>query len=344
MQKRTRRVDWRRLLLLGGATALLGVIVAATSGDEQKFSAWSTPVNLGTLVNSPFYDACPTISKNGLSLYFRSNRPGFQGSQANFDIWVAQRDSLEDLWKAPVNLGPTINSEYHEFCTTFSPDGHWMVFVTMRPLSAGGCGGQDLWISHRQNKRDDLGWETPRSLGCIVNSAAPENGPAWFEDEATGRTLLYYSSGRPGGPGALDIYVTETVNDQKDNFGPPSLVAELSTSYADYQPVLSRDGLELFFASDRPGSLAASCPPVCSPPYPPGTLSVDIWVTQRDTVEGPWSPPVNLGSEVNSTYWDFHPTLSFDKTTLIFASERGGAAVGWGDLWVSTRTNLRGRE
>jgi hypothetical protein len=55
----------------------------------------------------------------------------------------------------------------------------------------------------------------------------------------------------------------------------------------------------------------------------------------------PWSEPVNLAS-VNSTASDFRPTLSFDGTALIFASDRPGGCGG-GDLYVSTRVRLRGQ-
>jgi len=327
---------WSRFPKGLAALALVVLLVvglaALPAAQGPRFSEWSAPVNLGPIVNSTSYDACPTISKDALSLYFRSDRPGGSGG---FDIWVSQRDSVEDLWETPVNLGPTINSASNEFCTTFSPDGHWMVFVSNR---LGGSGSQDLWISHRQDKRNDFGWETPRNLGNIVNSAAQENGPAWFEDETTGRTLLYFSSGRPGGFGNLDIYVSEAEFDSKDTFGAPSLVAELSTAYSDYQPAIRKDGLEMFFASGRPGSF----PVDPDDGYPPGTISADIWVSERDSVEDSWSPPVNLGPTVNSNHWDFHPTLSFDGMTLIFASERGGSPAGWGDLWVCTRTRLRG--
>jgi Tol biopolymer transport system component len=312
---------------LGKGLGLIGVSgllvlgwVPLQAGEEAPvFSVWSAAVNLGPVVNSSSYDACPTISKDGLSLYFRSNRPGGNG---DFDIWVSQRDAVEDPWGTPINLGPTINGASGEFCSAFSPDGHWLVFVSSRP----GCGNQDLWISHRKDKRDDFGWQAPVNLGCVVNSPAAENGPAWFEDEATGRTLLYYSSSRPGGAGLLDIYVSEALSDEKGDFGPPAPVAELNTGYADYQPVLRKDGRELFFASNRPG----------------GVGYVDIWTSTRETTTDPWSPPVNLGPQVNSDQSDFHPTLSFDGTMLLFASERGGPGVGWGDVFVTTRTKLRG--
>ncbi len=310
--------ELRRLLRVIAAASLIVGLVSVASAEERKFSAWSQAVNLGPVVNSPFYDACPTTSKDGLSLYFRSNRPGGYG---DFDIWVSQRDSLEDPWQTPLNLGPTINGPSAEYCTTFSVDGHWMIFVSGRP---GGCGLQDLYISHRKNKRDDFGWETPKNLGCVINSAAQENGPCLFEDEATGRTVLYYSSGRNG---TLDIWASMAVSDEKDTYEPPSLVAELSTSYIDYQPAVRKDGLEVFFASNRPGGLGST---------------PDLWVSTRDSTLLPWSLPVNLGPLVNSNSFDFHPTLSSDGTTLIFASERPGGPGSPADLYIATREKLRG--
>jgi Tol biopolymer transport system component len=304
------------------ALALLAVMLFAAQDNKANFSAWSAPINLGPVVNSHSYDGCVTISKSGLSLYFRSDRPGGEG---DFDIWVSQRDSLEDPWGFPVNLGPTINGPYGEYCTTFSVDGHWMIFVSTRP---GGSGSQDLWISHRTDKLDDFGWQTPKNLGPIVNSFAQENGPCLVDDEATGQTLLYFSSNRPGGRGGLDIYVSTAIS--ADVFGPPTLVAELSTRFIDYQPVVRKDGLEVIFASNRPGSLPKSAALV----FP------DLWVSTRESTLDPWSPPVSLGPLVNSDAYEFHPTLSWDGTTLIFPSEREGGKVGWADLFMCTRTKL----
>jgi len=319
------RIGLRPLVFVAvGAALLSAVAISARPDDPPTFGPWSAPVNLGKVVNSSSaYDACPTISRDGLSLYFRSDRP--QHSEGGFDIWVAQRDSVDDPWERPVDLGPTINGPYHEYCSTLSPNGHWLVFVSDRPVSAGGCGGQDLWISYRRDKRDTFGWETPRNLGCnSVNSAAAENGPNWFEDKATGRVLLYFSSSRPGGQGVTDIYVSEATGDEEYPFGPPVAVAELNTAFSDYQPALRKDGLEIFFASGRPG----------------GSGYVDLWTSTRESTLDPWSAPVNLGPVVNSAYYDFHPTLSLDGTMLIFASERGGPSDGWGDLWMTTRVRV----
>jgi hypothetical protein len=195
-----------------------------------------------------------------------------------------------------------------------------MVFVSDRP---GGCGasGTDLWISHRQNKRDDFGWEPPTNLGCVVNSGNNENGPFLIEDEATGQLLLYFSSDRPGGAGLFDIYVS-SFSKETGSLGLPRPVEALNTSKRDFLPTLRKDGLEIIFCRGRTG------------------FSIDLWVATRETTLDPWSVPVNLTS-LNSTLVEFHPTLSWDGTTLIFSSERVGTKEGeTSDLFMSTRTKL----
>ncbi len=198
-----------------------------------------------------------------------------------------------------------------------------MVFASDRP---GGCGGQDLWITHRQNKRDDFGWESPTNLGCDMNSNQHDNAAKYFDDPATGETLLYFAGGRPGGPGSGDIWVAPTLDGTKDTFGPPSLVAESSIAGSnDSHPLMRKDGLEFIFVSNRHGGVGSS----------------DIWSSTRESLEDPWPAPVNVTS-VNSTATDFRPTLSFDGRMLIFASGRTGG-LGAGDLYVSTRTTLAGQ-
>jgi hypothetical protein len=305
---------------------LSALAVARAADDPPQFTDWSTPVNLGPFVNSTFDEGCPTISKSGLSLFFRTDLSGGQGMA---DIWVAQRHSLDEPWEAPRNLGGTVNSSFNEYCTGLSPDEHWMVFASDRP---GGCGLQDLWITHRQDRRDDFGWESPTNLGCVVNSAANDNAARYFDDPATGETLLYFAGGRPsglGGPVLGDIWVASALDGTKDTFGLPSLVAEFSIANAnDSHPLMRKDGLEFIFVSSRPGGVGSS----------------DIWSSTRASLEDPWPAPVNLTS-LNSTLSDFRPTLSFDGRLLIFASggPKGGrnGGLGQGDLYASTRTKLR---
>ena len=102
-------------------------------------------------------------------------------------------------------------------------------------------------------------------------------------------------------------------------------MAELNTDLIERMPAIARDGLEIFFASNR---LA-------------GSGALDLWVATRSSSAAPWSAPVNLGSTVNSTVIDARPAISFDGTQLYFQSPRSGSLGGF-DLFVTTRVKLKG--
>jgi hypothetical protein len=209
---------------------------------SSRFSDWSAPVNLGPPINTPFGDVGPAISKDGVSLYLFSNRPGGFGG---FDLWVSERGSSDAPWAPPVNLGPLINTPASEQDPALSRDGHWLFFVSDRPR--GGFGATDIWASWRPHTHDNFGWQTPVNLGPGVNSPFADVGPAYFADDETGTPKLFFASGRPGGVGASDIYVSELT--AGGTFGPAALVPELSSPSRDLRPAIRHDGLEIFLWS-----------------------------------------------------------------------------------------------
>ena len=302
-----------------GCVIALVLLGFAAGAHAQQYSPWTPAVNLGPIVNSPANEGCPFIAKSDLTLYVVSTRTDGFGGQ---DIYVSHRDSVYDAWGPLENLGPIINSESNELCPTLTIDGHRLFFVSDRP---GGHGKQDLYVSRRQNKRDDFGWESPVNLGATVNSAENDYTPSLFEDESTGRIQLYFSSDRPGGFGNVDVY--SSTLDSDGQFEWAVLVPELSTPFVDERPNIRKDGLEIFFNSNRPGSLGAT----------------DLWMSTRETTADPWSPPVNLGSAVNTSSGEFRPSLSFDGTALYFHSNRPGS-FGSVDIYVTTRRKLHAPE
>src|SRR5207237_8248408 len=101
---------------------------------------------------------------------------------------------------------------------------------------------------------DDFGCDTPVYLRLTVNSLFDEFRPSGFETEGTDDLTFYFTSNRPGGLGGYDIYTTKTAPD--GTFLPPAVVRELSSPADDQFPTVSRrDGLEIFFTSNRPGGL-----------------------------------------------------------------------------------------
>ena len=284
--------------------------------EAQNFTQWSAPQNLST-VNSDAQDGCPAVSRDGLSLYLASRR----APAGTLDIYVSQRDSLEDPWKTPVRLGSNINTDTaNEFCPALSTDGHTLFFVSDGP----GCGGRDMYFSKRKNNRDDLGWGTPQPFECgTVNSGANDWGEVYWESEDH-TAYLYFTSTRVSA-NSDDIYVTTRVNGSPWSI--PIPVSELNTSASDKQPAIRRDGLELVLSSTRSGGKGLG----------------DLWVSTRNNTSDPWSAPVNLdyfvvsGSSVNTSSDETRPAFSWNATELYFGSTFGDPD---GDLYVSTRDKI----
>jgi L-ascorbate metabolism protein UlaG (beta-lactamase superfamily) len=167
-----------------------GIVDIWTTTRVSKNDPWTTPMNLGPPVNSPYGETCPEVSADGLELYFSSgDRPGGSGKK---DIWVSTRTSVEDPWGEPANLGSVVNTVHMDDYIWLSPDGLLLVFDSDRP---GGFGGYDLWITRRASRNDP--WAIPVNLGPTVNGPGLE---ALGALSANGR-MLYFCSDRPGGLG-----------------------------------------------------------------------------------------------------------------------------------------------
>lgn len=300
------------------ALASLLVLAVLDTTTASNFSDWGPPANLGPVVNSEFGDDGPTMSKDGLSLYFYSTRPGFGGE----DIWVCQRATVDDPWGAPMNLGSTINTAGNERAPALSRDGHLLFFGSDRP---GGQGGLDLWVSWRAHTKDDFAWQEPVNLGALINTASNDTGPTYFENDDQGIPQLYFVSNRPGGFGLADVYRSELGVDGV--WGAAVHVPELSSPQLDAHPSIRPDGLEIFFSSGRPG----------------GSGGTDVWTSTRKSTLDPWSPPVNLGPVVNTAFADGTAGISPDRLTLIFFSNRPGG-FGGDDLYVTTRSRIAASE
>ncbi|MFC1795122.1 LamG-like jellyroll fold domain-containing protein [Planctomycetota bacterium] len=213
---------------------------------------WGKPTNLGPPINTSLHEFSPSISPDGLELYFNdaasswgyTPRPGGLGE---CDIWVSTRPTQDQPWTEPKNLGPVVNSQSIDGRAKISFDGLILYFSSDRPR---GFGGEDIWVTQRESKLDS--WGEPVNLGPVVNSSAYENGPSLSADGLA----LFFNSNRPGGYGLDDLYMTTraTINDP---WGiPVNLGPTVNTVYGEVTPCISADGLTLYFGefpNPRPG-------------------------------------------------------------------------------------------
>ena len=112
---------------------------------------WDIPVNLGSTINTSVWDFAPSLSNDGLLLFFCSTRPEGYGA---WDIWVTMRTTKDHNWGIPVNLGPAINSSPDQGNPGISTDGSILYFGSTRP---GGSGGDDIWQVSILSEPDSCG-------------------------------------------------------------------------------------------------------------------------------------------------------------------------------------------
>ena len=275
-------------------------LLISVAGNAKADYIFGTPTNLGATVNSSTLDGEPSISADGLSLYFVSIRSGGYGEG---DIWVTMRATVSDPWGEPENLGSAVNSSAWDGEPSISSDGLSLYFGSQR---SGGYGGADIWVTTRASISDP--WGQPVNLGPTINTPFDDVDECISADGLS----LYIDSFRDGGYGSTDIWVAkrETLSDPWSE--PINLGPTINTT-GESAPSISADGLVLFF-SDFFG------------PRPGGYGDTDIWMATRASVSDPWGEPKNLGPAINTSEINAHPSISADGSTLYFSST--GA-----DLW-----------
>ncbi len=160
--------------------------------SKYKDGDWTFPKNLGRKINTKYWESQPSISADGNTLFFVSNRPGGFGKA---DIYVSHKDKKGN-WSKPKNLGNKINTKKSEQSPFIHQDGKTLYFCSNGLM---GLGKNDLFFS---KYNDSTGWQKPINLGYPINTK--ENDMSLVVN-ANG-TRAYYASKRKGGKGKNDIY------------------------------------------------------------------------------------------------------------------------------------------
>ncbi|MEM6840864.1 MAG: OmpA family protein [Bacteroidota bacterium] len=131
----------------------------------KKGDTWSVPKNLGAEVNSSAWESQPTLSADGNTLYFVSDRKGGLGKM---DIYRTQRQPQGE-WEKAQNAGKSINTARDEVSPFIHVNGQTLYFASNgRP----GFGGFDLYVTEQEGGQ----WGEPKNLGYPINT---------FEDQAS---------------------------------------------------------------------------------------------------------------------------------------------------------------
>lgn len=221
-------------------------------------------------------------------------------------------------WSEPINLGPTVNSALNDFSPAISKDGLSLYFTsTGRP---DGFGGDDIYVSQRVSSDDP--WGPPVNLGPTINTSFNERDPAFSRDGH----LMFFVTGRPGGSGGLDIWVSRRVH-TNDDFAwqpPENLGAGVNS--------IARDDGPSYFANEEVGT-----PQLYFSSNRLGVFNVYVSEQAADGSFGPASLILELGEAVGSS---MSPSIRHDGLEIFVNSNRLGSFGNSQDLWVSTRETV----
>jgi hypothetical protein len=189
-------------------------------------------------VNSSADETTAAYAANGLTLYLDSTRAGGAGS---YDIWFSTRPTLADDFGTPSNL-PGVNTASEERAPTLTPDGFSLLLSSDR---AGGLGEEDIWMYSRASSSATFG--TPVDL-AVLSSTAPE----WEVTlSADGLTVIFSSDRGVAATGNLWMATRTSLTAP---FSTPMEMPVVNTVDNEDDPVISPDGTELYFTSDRNGN------------------------------------------------------------------------------------------
>lgn len=161
--------------------------ISYLNGDQ-----WSTPVNMGNLVNTENWDSQPTISPDGSTIIFASNRPDNYGAE---DLFMIRKNRFGD-WGVPVNLGSTVNTPFSDFAPFIAADGKTLYFASD---GHPGFGETDIFKTTLENGE----WTEPINMGQPLNT---DKDDQYFTIGGDG-SIAYFASTRESGN--LDLFEIE---------------------------------------------------------------------------------------------------------------------------------------
>lgn len=192
---------------------------------------WTEPKNLGAGVNSVEWESQPSLSADGRTLYYVSDRRGGQGRR---DIWVSTLND-KGQWTKAKNAGKPINTVYDEISPFIHVNNRTLYFASN---GLTGFGGYDIFYTERDTAAS---WTTPKNMGSPINTHEDQFSLFITADGKKG----YYSheETRAAGYSASFIYEIEIPEEQQVRFK-SNYVKGVVRDKKTRQPLLAK--IELF--------------------------------------------------------------------------------------------------
>lgn len=316
----------------GNTLYLMSATIMSEVGAEQAGNIIQKTdkiriINLGPVINHEGVDYAPTVSADGRTLFYVSNRPGSRVNDNenvnSHDFWAARKNNrLDTVFFEPWNIDTlvgldylNVNSEFNEGAASIAADRQSLYFTACsRPDGLGEC---DIYSSEIQGNV----WSRPVNLGPNVNSKGWDAQPSIAPD----KSRIYFVSSREGPnsdgkskPQNIDIWYSDW-DDDMEEWLPAINLEAINTDDQEFTPFIAADNATLFFASRG---------------HKPNIGGLDFYVTRYDAGSDSWSTPENLGAPINTKEDEMFISLPASGDVIYFSSKRKDLKGYQGDLDV----------
>ena len=206
---------------------------------SRHLGDWHEPKKLPGTINSEEAEGTATMSADGNVIVCSYCGEGRE-SYGNCDLYISQRKGNE--WGKLKNLGPSINSKFHESQPSLSADGRTMYFASDKE---GGFGGLDIYVSS-MNENDE--WSQAENMGSLINTDKNEGSPFIH---SSGQSFFFSSQGHVG-MGGYDLYLSELESNQWTE--PRNLGYPINDQNNQISLYVTGDGKQGFFSKEEYGS------------------------------------------------------------------------------------------
>lgn len=156
---------------------------------------WSTPKKIiNKSINSTFFDGTATMTADGNTMYFVSDRNGAKKSN---DIFVVHKNGK--VWGEAVSIGDSINTTGYETTPYITPDGKYLFFSSDGHI---GMGGLDVFVAENLGN----GWSKPKNLGAGINTV---NNDTHFKYYPELKRAIMAGFEIVGQKSSMDIYMVD---------------------------------------------------------------------------------------------------------------------------------------
>ena len=267
-------------------------------------------VNVGNAINTEFEEYAPVLNEDETLMIFTTRRRDgnlnenvFKDNKPYEDIFMATKEN--GVWSPAMNIGNTVNTEYHDSNLALSADGQQLFLYNDE-------NNGDIYVS---NRNEDQTWSYPEPLSENINSEGFKESSISISPDGS---ILFFASDRPGGFGGSDIYYS--VKDARGEWGrSKNLGPMINTEYDDDGPFIDYDGKTLYFSSRGRKGMGG----------------YDIFRSEYDSATNDWNEPENLGFPINTPDDDIYFVSTKDGQRGYYASVREDG-LGFTDIYMVT--------